>query len=102
MVRAADATCALLADGLPTVLAGPPGEAFGSALQREYLALLAVLITGRTDHHVVRLPDPDGTCGWAILKDQAPKDPDALRQLHTDITRRASDHAALERVWRTG
>ncbi|MFE1790967.1 hypothetical protein ACFW7J_21695 [Streptomyces sp. NPDC059525] len=102
VVRAADATCTLLADGHPAVLAGPSGEAFDSGLQWEYLALLVMLITGRTDHRLVRLPAPDGTCGWAILKDHAPKDSETLRQLRAGITRRASGQAALERVWGTG
>lgn len=104
VLRAADATCALLAGGHPAVLAGPEGDEFGPGLQREYLALLAVLITGRTDHQIIALPQSDGTPGWAVVEDHLLHDPQALEELRARITARAHDSArnaqALERMWR--
>ncbi|CAM5676525.1 hypothetical protein SAVIM338S_07193 [Streptomyces avidinii] len=105
VLRAADATCALLAGGHPALLAGPDEVAFGPDLQREYLALLAVLITGRTDHHVITLPQSDGTAGWAVAEKHLAHDPKALEELRARITARAHDGArtgrALEQWWDT-
>ncbi|MGW0365873.1 hypothetical protein [Streptomyces sp. NPDC002990] len=110
VVRAADATCVLLADGHPAVLAGPDGEdgrddaGFDTDLQREYLTLLAVLITGRTDHRVVRLPGLDGLSGWAVVEAEAADDPAALGVLCRQMTVRAQAGAenalTLESLWK--
>ncbi|MFD6878400.1 MULTISPECIES: hypothetical protein [unclassified Streptomyces] len=104
VIRAADATCQLLANGQPAVLAGPDGAAFGPDLQREYLALLAVLITGRTDHPIVPLPSPDGTPGWAVIEHHLTQDPRALGDLCARIGDKARGSArtgtALEQLWR--
>ncbi|MEU9030672.1 hypothetical protein AB0D46_24745 [Streptomyces sp. NPDC048383] len=106
VVRAAEATCVLLAGGQPATLAGPDDDGFGPRLQREYLALLAVLITGRTDHHVVPLATPGGTPGWAVVEDHLLKDPAALHDVCTGIVARARSSArtaaALERMWDAG
>ncbi|MFD3870268.1 hypothetical protein [Streptomyces sp. NPDC058623] len=106
VIRAADATCLLLADGQPAVLAGPDGKAFDTLLQREYLALLAVLITGRTDHSIVPLPNPDGTPGWAVIEDHHTQDPQTLEDLCARIVATARDNAhagaALEQAWKVG
>ncbi|MFH8894690.1 hypothetical protein [Streptomyces sp. NPDC017949] len=104
VIRAADATCLLLADGQSAVLAGPDGAAFGSDLQREYLALLAVLITGRTDHLIVALPSADGASGWAVVEQHLTRDPKALADLCTRIGDLARDSVrtgtALAQLWR--
>ncbi|MBT2452136.1 hypothetical protein J7F03_34790 [Streptomyces sp. ISL-43] len=106
VVRATDATCVLLAGGHPAILSGPDGGGFGPELQREYLGLLAVLITGRTDHHVVPLTAPDGTPGWAVVEGHLLHDPHALQDLCTGIVARAKSSArtaaALERMWSAG
>ncbi|MFF4321202.1 hypothetical protein [Streptomyces sp. NPDC001568] len=60
VIRAADATCQLLADAQPALPAGPDGAVRGSHLQREYLSLLAVLITGRADTTSWCCPPPTG------------------------------------------
>ncbi|MFJ7271341.1 hypothetical protein ACIQV3_32670 [Streptomyces sp. NPDC099050] len=104
VLRATDATCTLLAGGPPALLAGPDDGAFGPGLQREYLALLAVLITGRTDHHIIDLPQSDGTPGWAVVEEHLLHDSKSLEELRTRITARAHDSArnaqALERIWK--
>ncbi|MFF5447085.1 hypothetical protein [Streptomyces sp. NPDC012888] len=67
VIRAAQDTCRLLADGHPALLS-TPGEALPDAvLHGEYLSLLAVMITGRLDHRVVQRPLPDGRMGFAVL-----------------------------------
>lgn len=105
VVRAAEATCGLLADGQPAVLAGPDGAGFGPDLQREYLALLAVLITGRTDHHIVPLPGEDGTPGWAVVEPGLAKDPEVLQDLCGRIAATARENgrigADLELAWKS-
>ncbi|MCX4782730.1 hypothetical protein [Streptomyces sp. NBC_01264] len=105
VLRAADVTCELLAGGHPTLLAGPDDDAFGHGLQREYLALLAVLITGRTDHHIITLPQSDGTASWAVVEDHLLHDPKVLEELRTRLTARAHETAqaarALEQWWTT-
>ncbi|WCD83710.1 hypothetical protein KPP03845_100029 [Streptomyces xanthophaeus] len=111
VVRAADATCVLLAEGHHAVLAGPDGRdgrvdaGFDADLQREYLTLLAVLITGRTDHRVVRLPGLDGLPGWAVLETEPTEDPAVLEVLCRQIEARAREGArtaiALENLWDT-
>ncbi|MEU9028982.1 hypothetical protein AB0D46_15950 [Streptomyces sp. NPDC048383] len=109
VVRAADATCVLLAEGHSALLAGPDGQdgrqdaGFDADLQREYLTLLAVLITGRTDHRVVRLPGLDGLPGWAVVEADVAEDPAALDALCQQIEARARAGAqtaiALENLW---
>ncbi|MFI5761778.1 hypothetical protein ACIA8F_12635 [Streptomyces sp. NPDC051563] len=106
VLRAADATCMLLAGGHAAVLEGPDGEGgFGPVLQREYLALLAVLITGRTGHHIIALPQSDGTAGWAVVEEHLLHYPKALEELRTRITAQAHASAqtvrALEYLWET-
>ncbi|MEU4955754.1 hypothetical protein AB0G57_42160, partial [Streptomyces lavendulae] len=100
LIRAADATCALLADGHPAVLAGAEGEAFTPALQREYPSLLAVLLAGRTDHHIIALPGPEGTPGWAAVEPHLTHDPHTLEHLRTQITTRAQEGVRAGRNWR--
>lgn len=108
VIVAADATCMLLSGGHPAVLAGPDGEAdrFGSDLQREYLALLAVLITARCDHRVVRLPGEDGLPGWAVVEAHVAEEGAALDALCQQIIVRARTGAqsalALESLWDAG
>ncbi|MFJ9344809.1 hypothetical protein ACIRP0_36845 [Streptomyces sp. NPDC101733] len=74
-------TCAMLADGHPAILAGPDGEAFGSVLQREYLALLAVLMTGRADLEIIAVPIPGGEQGWAVVEPDIAADPRAVDEI---------------------
>ncbi|KIF02132.1 hypothetical protein PL81_31705 [Streptomyces sp. RSD-27] len=77
VVAATRDTCAMLSEGRAAVLAGPEGSAFGPVLQREYLALPAVLMTGRTDWEVVTVPTAGGE-GWAVVDPRSP--PTRLQQ----------------------
>ncbi|MEU8437000.1 hypothetical protein AB0F18_29685 [Streptomyces sp. NPDC029216] len=68
VVRAVQATCGLLAQGHEALVAGPGEEGFSSQMQREYLGLLAVMITGSLDHRVVELSGPAGVTGLAVVQ----------------------------------
>lgn len=71
VVRAAQATCGLLAQGHEALVAAPEEEGFTVELQREYLGLLAVMITGSLDHRVVEVPGPAGGTGLAVVQPTA-------------------------------
>ncbi|MCF3182035.1 hypothetical protein IPZ70_19090 [Streptomyces polychromogenes] len=60
MVAAVRDTCAMLSEGHPALLTGP-------VLQREHLALTAVLMIGRTDLEVITVPTAEGE-GWAVAE----------------------------------
>ncbi|MFF5706566.1 hypothetical protein ACFY7H_29370 [Streptomyces sp. NPDC012794] len=68
VVRAVQETCGLLAQGHQALVVMPGDEGFSPDLQREYLALLAVMITGSLDHQVVELPGPDGVPALAVVR----------------------------------
>ncbi|MFJ7263529.1 hypothetical protein ACIQV2_25575 [Streptomyces globosus] len=67
LIRAVQATCSLLDAGPRPLLEVPAGSGLPPDLRREYVALLAVMITGRADHRLVELGTPDGEKGWAAL-----------------------------------
>ncbi|MEW2417826.1 hypothetical protein AB0953_29485 [Streptomyces sp. NPDC046866] len=58
-------------------MAGPEGEDFTADLQREYLTLPAVMITGSRNHRVVEMAGPAGSTGWAVLHHTACRQPAA-------------------------
>ncbi|MFF5705694.1 hypothetical protein ACFY7H_24905 [Streptomyces sp. NPDC012794] len=68
VVRAVQDTCGLLAQGHQALVAMPGEEGFSPEMQREYLALLAVMITGSLDHRVVELPGPDDVPALAVFR----------------------------------
>ncbi|WP_030293790.1 hypothetical protein [Streptomyces katrae] len=72
LIRAVQATCALLADGREAVLEVPGETDLAPDLQREYLSLMAVMITGHLDHRLVELAAPDGGKGWAVVDNTRP------------------------------
>ncbi|MFD8953285.1 hypothetical protein ACFV0B_31045 [Streptomyces xanthophaeus] len=65
LVTAVQTTCGLLSDG-SAAPGTTPGDALPDDLCRECLSLLAVMITGRIDHHLVEVPVPGGPSGWAV------------------------------------
>ncbi|MFE2875829.1 hypothetical protein ACFXG6_04750 [Streptomyces roseus] len=67
LIRAVQTTCALLADGREAVLEVPGDADLAPDLQREYLSLMAVMITGHLDHRLVELAGPEGGKGWAVV-----------------------------------
>ncbi|MFF4579971.1 hypothetical protein ACFY15_16480 [Streptomyces sp. NPDC001373] len=91
VVAAARDTCAMLAEGHPAVLAGPDGEAFGPALQREYLALLAVLMTGRCDLEVIAVPTAGGRPGWAVVEPGVAADPASAAEVRARVAAGEAD-----------
>ncbi|MFF5705482.1 GNAT family N-acetyltransferase [Streptomyces sp. NPDC012794] len=72
VVRAVQDTCGLLVQGHQALVAMPGEEGFSPEMQREYLALLAVMITGSLDHRVVELPGPDDEPALAVVRTTSP------------------------------
>ncbi|GLV82127.1 hypothetical protein Slala03_18160 [Streptomyces lavendulae subsp. lavendulae] len=68
LVRAVRTTCALLEEGDRSVLEVPGDHGLAPDLQREYLSLMAVMITGHLDHHLIEVAAPDGGKGWAVVE----------------------------------
>ncbi|MEU3724926.1 hypothetical protein [Streptomyces sp. NPDC031705] len=93
VIAAVRDTCGMLSDGHPAVFAGPDGGSFPPNLQREYLALLAVLMTGRTDLKIIKVPSPDGQPGWAVVEPDIAEDPRAA-----DAVRRRVAAAEADRI----
>ncbi|MEW2416995.1 hypothetical protein AB0953_25145 [Streptomyces sp. NPDC046866] len=93
VLAAVRGTCAMLSEGHPALLEGPDGTAFGPQLQREYLALLAVLMTGRTDLEVIGVPTAGGTAGWAVVEPDVAADPDAADAVRARVAAGEADRA---------
>lgn len=68
LVRAVQTTCALLAEEHQVLLGGPREGELTADLRGDYLSLLAVMITGHLDHHLVELETSDGGKGWAVVE----------------------------------
>ncbi|MFD7624856.1 hypothetical protein ACFV7Q_02215 [Streptomyces sp. NPDC059851] len=98
LIRAVQTTCALLGEGPHrAVFEVPGGGELAPDLQREYVSLLAVMITGRLDHHLVQLAAPQGDKGWAVIENTGPRQDDAGRawiQAELDGILRAGDPAS--------
>ncbi|MET9854548.1 hypothetical protein ABZY57_16575 [Streptomyces sp. NPDC006450] len=72
LVRAVQTTCRLLAEEQQVLLGGPQeGDLTPDLtpdLRGEYLSLMAVMITGHLDHHLVEFRTLDGGKGWAVVE----------------------------------
>lgn len=68
LVRAVQTTCTLLAEEQPVLLGGPQDGELTPDLRGEYLSLMAVMITGHLDHHLVEFRTFDGGKGWAVVE----------------------------------
>ncbi|MCX4545509.1 hypothetical protein [Streptomyces sp. NBC_01565] len=95
LIRAVQTTCALLADGQEAVLKVPADSELAPELQREYLSLMAVMITGHLDHRLVEIAAPDGGKGWAVVDNTRP------HRAQRSVTPYARG-AAPGRVWIAG
>ncbi|MCY0928860.1 hypothetical protein OTB20_22140 [Streptomyces sp. H27-H1] len=68
LVRAVQTTCALLAEGHQVLLGEPAEDGLTGGLRGDYLSLMAVMITGHLDHHLVELETSYGGKGWAVVE----------------------------------
>ncbi|WP_327308454.1 hypothetical protein OG730_37460 [Streptomyces sp. NBC_01298] len=68
LVRAVQTTCTLLAEEQQVLLGGPQEGSLTPDLRGEYLSLMAVMITGHLDHHLVEFRTFDGDKGWAVVE----------------------------------
>jgi len=65
-------------------------------MQRELATILAMMITGSTDHRVVEMPGPDGSTGFAIVEASAADDPKKLREIRESLHRWAAEREAID------
>ncbi|MCX5127037.1 hypothetical protein [Streptomyces sp. NBC_00347] len=68
LVRAVQTACTLLAEEQQVLLGGPQEDTLTPDLWGEYLSLMAVMITGHLDHHLVEFRTFDGGKGWAVVE----------------------------------
>lgn len=68
LVRAVRTTCALLAEDHQVLLGETTQDELTGDLRGEYLSLMAVMITGHLDHHLVELETSGGGKGWAVVE----------------------------------
>ncbi|MET7621921.1 hypothetical protein [Streptomyces sp. NPDC005408] len=69
----------MLSDGHTGIFEAGGRENFTADVQRELLAVMAILTTGRMDHHVAELPGPDGSTGYAVVTADVANDPETAR-----------------------
>ncbi|MCX4776112.1 hypothetical protein [Streptomyces sp. NBC_01264] len=84
LVRAVQSACTLLAGEQQVLLGGPQEGELAPDLRGEYLSLMAVMITGHLDHHVVEFRTLDGGKGWAVVENARSRNrhPGALPAAH--------------------
>ncbi|MET9107389.1 hypothetical protein [Streptomyces zhihengii] len=72
------------------------GTGFGPQVQREFLAVMAIMTTGRMDHHVIDMPGPGSTTAYAVVTPEAANDPMALAGLLSQMRRWACEQQAVQ------
>ncbi|MFF8265580.1 hypothetical protein [Streptomyces virginiae] len=95
LVRVVQATCGLLSEGRSAPLAVPGDGLLSGDLRREYLTVLAVMITGRMDHRLVEVPGPDGKSGWVVLEGGAEHGTAASRAVRDAVAFRHNEHMSV-------
>ncbi|MFI8850170.1 hypothetical protein ACIGW3_08225 [Streptomyces sp. NPDC053499] len=65
-------------------------------MQRELATILAMMITGGTDHRAVEIPGPDGSTGFAIVEASAAEEPEKLLEIREGLHRWAAERAAID------
>ncbi|OEJ30081.1 hypothetical protein [Streptomyces subrutilus] len=88
LVAAVQETCGLLSDGKSAQVTVPGDGFLPSDLRREYLSVLAIMITGRMDHRLVEVLGPGGTSGWVVLEAGAEYAAAAVTAVRHTVTRR--------------
>lgn len=94
----------LLADGREGILDAGDRENFTDDVQKEFLTVTAIVMTGRMDHQVVDMPSPDGSPGYAIVTQELANDPEELaklrEKLHHNATERETINTELDGIAR--
>lgn len=94
----------LIDEGQDGFLEAGDRESFTGDVQREFLAVMAIVTTGRMDHEVVDMPGPDGSAGYAVVTPEVANDPEALadvrEQVHAWMTERKAVDEELEGIAR--
>jgi hypothetical protein len=85
----------LIAEGDEGVLEAGNRENFAGDVQREFLAVMAIVTTGRMDHHVIDMPGPDGSPGYAVVTPEVANDPLAVAELRQQIHQWGAEQQAI-------
>ncbi|MEU5108162.1 hypothetical protein AB0H07_38895 [Streptomyces sp. NPDC021354] len=97
LAQAVHETAHLIAEGGEGIFgAGDDRSTFTPEVQREYTAVLAILLTGRMDHRVVEMPGPDGSPGFAVVEASAADDPAKLEEIRENLHRWVAERKAVD------
>ncbi|MFD3437188.1 hypothetical protein ACFWU3_06755 [Streptomyces sp. NPDC058685] len=94
--EAVDELAHMLSDGQPGTFEAGGRDSFTPDVQREFLAVMAILTTGRMDHHIVELPGPDGSTGYAVVTAEVANDPEKLAEFRADLHRQITEQQAVD------
>ncbi|WP_329028106.1 hypothetical protein [Streptomyces sp. NBC_00690] len=78
--------------------------AFTSGLHQELATVITMLATGRTDHHYIDMPGPDGSLNGAMVQADIANDPEQLTAVPTKLNtwwaQREAEDATLDGIAR--
>ncbi|MEU5403912.1 hypothetical protein ABZ348_32045 [Streptomyces sp. NPDC005963] len=78
--------------------------AFTPGLHQELMTVITMLATGRTDHHYIDMPGPNGTFGGAMVQADIANDPEQLAAVRTKLNtwwaQREAEDATLDGIAR--
>ncbi|MFD5065642.1 hypothetical protein [Streptomyces sp. NPDC058394] len=86
----------LIADGREGFLETGDRENFTDTIQKEFLTVMAIVMTGRMDHQVVDIPGPDGSPGYAVVTPELANDPDELAKLRETFHDWATERETID------
>ncbi|MFE4924740.1 replication-relaxation family protein [Streptomyces sp. NPDC056661] len=86
----------LIADGREGFLETGDRENFTDNIQREFLTVMAIVMTGRMDHQVVDMPGRDGSPGYAVVTQELANDPEELAKVREKLHDWATEREAID------
>ncbi|GHJ19072.1 hypothetical protein [Streptomyces albus] len=89
-------TAHLIAHGQEGVFGEDDEPELSVKVQRELARILAMMLTGGTEHRVVEMPGPDGSSGFAIVEASAADDPARLAQMQAGLQAWADERKAID------
>jgi hypothetical protein len=66
-------------------------ELFTDDVRREFMTVMAMAATGRTDDRVVEIVDREGNTGWAVVTADVADDPAKLAEIREQLLRMAEE-----------
>jgi hypothetical protein len=86
----------LLTDGREGILETVDRENFTDNIQKEFLTVMAIVMTGRMDHQVVDMPGRDGSPGYAVVTQELANDPEELAKVREKLHDWATEREAID------